>query len=86
MAWWTRMSGFSWYAAEGTVVGTGAAMAMEGTGEVDQGILDLGMVATLTVTDSGVPVFSDSDGGGMDRIGEATILIAAVIHIQATDT
>ena len=80
------MPGFSWYEAEGTV----AATAMEeGTGEVDQDIrdiLDLGMVDTFSVTGSGVPVFTDPDCGGMDRIGEAIIHIIGVIYIQAMET
>ena len=63
--------------------GTGAAMVMEATGEVDQ---DIGMGDTFTVPDSGVTVFSDPDGGGMDSIGEAIILIMGVIHILAMDT
>ena len=66
--------------------GEGAAMVMGGTGEVDQDILDLGMVDTFTVPDSGGTVFSDPDGGGMDRIGEAIILIMGAIHMLAMDT
>jgi len=80
------MSGFSWYVVEGTVGGTGAAMVMEATGEVDQDILDLGMGEAFSVPDSGVLVFTDPDGGGMDSIGEAIILIMGVIHILAMDT
>jgi len=81
------MSGFSWYVAEGTVGGEGAAMVMGGTGEVDQDIPDLvGIGGAFTVPDSGVPVFTDPDGGGMDRIGEAIILIMGVIHIPAIET
>jgi len=80
------MSGFSWSVAEGTVGGEGEAMVMGGTGEIDQDILDLGMGDAFSVPDSGVPVFTDPDGGGMDRIGEAIILLMGVIHIQAMDT
>jgi hypothetical protein len=80
------MSGFSWYVAEGTVGDEGEAMVMGGIGEVDQDILDLGMGGAFTVPDSGVPVFTDPDGGGMGRIGEAIILLMGVIHIPAMDT
>ena len=66
--------------------GEGEAMVMGGTGEIDQDILDLGMGDAFSVQDSGVPVFTDPDGGGMDRIGEAIILLMGVIHIQAMDT
>jgi hypothetical protein len=76
------MSGFSWYVAEDTVGGEGAAMVMGGTGEVDQ---DIGMGGAFSVPDSGVTVCTDQDGGGMDRIGEATILIMGVIHMPAMD-
>lgn len=80
------MPGSSWYVAGGTVGGEGAAMVMGGTGEVDQDILDLDMGGTFSVPDSGVMVFTDQGGGGMDRTGEAIILIMGVIHIPAMDT
>ena len=66
--------------------GEGVAMVMGGTGEIDQDILDLGMGGAFTVLDSGVPVFTDPDGGGMGRTGEAIILLMGVIHIPAMDT
>ena len=57
--------------------GQGAAVVMGGIGEVDQGILDLGIRGT----------FTDSDGGDMGRTGEAIILILTeVIPIPAMDT
>ena len=63
--------------------GEGAAMVMGDPGEVDQ---DIGMGGAFTVPDSGVMVFTDLDGGGMDHIGEAIILIMGVIRIPAMDT
>jgi len=72
------MSGFSWYVAEGQ----GAAVVLGGIGEVDQGILDLGIRGTFSD-----PSFSDPDGGDMGRTGEAIILILTeVIPIPAMDT
>ena len=72
-----RMSGFSWYVAEGTE---------GGKGEVDQDILDLGIGGAFSVPDSGVLVFTDPDGGGMDHTGEAIILIIGLLRILALDT
>ena len=66
--------------------GEGEAIVMGGTGEVDQDILDLGMGGAFTVPDTGVTVFTGPDGGGMDRIGEAIILLMGVIHIPAMET
>lgn len=63
-----------------------AAMLMEGIGEIDQGILDLGTGDACTALDTGVTDSTDPDGGGMERIGEAIILIMEVIHIPAMDT
>ena len=62
------------------------AIVMGGTGEIDQDILDLGMGGDFPVLDSGVSVFTDPDGGGMGRIGEAIILTIEVIRIPAMDT
>ena len=57
--------------------GEGAAMVLGGIGEVDQDILDLDIRGT----------FTDPDGGGMGRTGEAFILILTeVIPIPAMDT
>ena len=77
----------------------GAAMDMADTGEVDPGILG---TANFRALDSGVTVFTDPDGGAMDRIGdhigdrigEAIIRIAImdrldimeVIHPRVMDT
>jgi hypothetical protein len=71
------------------MVGEVAVMLMEGIGEVDQGILDLGMGGAFTVLDTGVTVSTDPDGGDTDRIGEAIPLIMVimeVIPISAMDT
>ena len=57
--------------------GEGAAMVLGGIGEVDQGILDLGIRGT----------FSDPDGGDMGRTGAAIIrILTGVIPIQAMET
>jgi hypothetical protein len=44
------------------------------------------MGGAFMVPDTGVPVFTDPDGGGTGRTGEAIILLMGVIHIPAMDT
>ncbi len=61
-------------------------MVMGGTGEVDQGILDLGIGGAFTAPDTGVTGFTGPDGWGTDRrIGEAIILIMEGIPLAAMD-
>ena len=62
-----------------------AAMVMVGIGEVDQGILDLGIRGTFTDPVTGVTVFTVLDGGDMGRTGEAIILMEG-IPLRAMDT